>query len=186
MAGASSRPQPPGRLRVSPLISRRLPSGRGATGQPNVTGDRNAAQTPLFWVMVVLTGVTAGLLGDAIMRILHAIQHVAFGYRTERPGRGRLPVNGKDMAHDAFLGIGSLSLLLALSALKPPVTALCLGSGASGGLFTPTLSAGAVLGGATGIAWSLARPGSPAGAYALAGLALTLELTHGGFRSWSR
>jgi H+/Cl- antiporter ClcA len=104
--------------------------------------------------------------------------------------------NGKDMAHDAFLGTGGLTLLLALSALKPLVTALCLGSGASGGLFTPTLSTGAVLGGAAGIAWSLAWPGSPSGAYALlgaaamlgaamqaplAGLALTLELTHGGF-----
>ena len=37
--------------------------------------------------------------------------------------------NGKDMARGAFLGLGSISLLLALSALKPLVTALCLGSG---------------------------------------------------------
>jgi CIC family chloride channel protein len=64
--------------------------------------------------------------------------------------------NGLDMARDAFLGIGSLGLLLTLFALKPLVTALCLGSGASGGLFTPMLSTGAVLGGALGIAWSLA------------------------------
>jgi chloride channel protein, CIC family len=104
--------------------------------------------------------------------------------------------NGKDMAHDAFLGADGLVLLLALFALKPLVTALCLGSGASGGLFTPTLSTGAVLGGAAGIAWSLAWPGSPAGAYALvgaaamlgaamqaplAGLVLILELTGGEF-----
>jgi H+/Cl- antiporter ClcA len=104
--------------------------------------------------------------------------------------------NGKDMAHDAFLGSDGLILLLALFALKPLVTALCLGSGASGGLFTPTLSTGAVLGGAAGLAWSLLWPGSPAGAYALvgaaamlgaamqaplAGLALIMELTHGGF-----
>ena len=54
------------------------------------------------------------------------------------------------MARDAFLGIGGFSLLLTLFALKPLVTALCLGSGASGGLFTPTLSTGAVLGGALG------------------------------------
>ena len=104
--------------------------------------------------------------------------------------------NGKDMARDAFTGAGSLSLLLALFALKPLVTALCLGSGASGGLFTPTLSTGAVLGGSLGMAWSLAWPGSPSGAFAmvgaaamigaamqapLAGLALVLELTHSGF-----
>ena len=100
------------------------------------------------------------------------------------------------MARDAFTGAGSLSLLLALFALKPLVTALCLGSGASGGLFTPTLSTGAVLGGSLGMAWSLAWPGSPSGAFAmvgaaamigaamqapLAGLALVLELTHSGF-----
>jgi chloride channel protein, CIC family len=104
--------------------------------------------------------------------------------------------NGLDMARDAFLGFGGLGLLLALSALKPLVTAMCLGSGASGGLFTPTLSTGAVLGGALGMAWSLAWPGSPPGAFAmvgaaamigaamqapLSGLALVLELTHAGF-----
>ena len=104
--------------------------------------------------------------------------------------------NGLDMARDAFLGISSFSLLLTLFALKPLVTALCLGSGASGGLFTPTLATGAVLGGALGIAWNLAWPGSPSGAFAmvcaaamigasmqapLSGLALVLELTHSGF-----
>ena len=98
--------------------------------------------------------------------------------------------NGLDMARDAFLGVSGFGLLLALFALKPLVTAMCLGSGASGGLFTPTLAAGAVLGGALGRAWNLAWPGSPAGAFAmvcaamqapLSGLALVLELTHAGF-----
>lgn len=419
-------PQPPaGRVRVPPpLISRRLPSGRGATEQPNATGDGDAALTPVFWAMIVLTGVAAGLFGDLMMLILFSVQHLAFGYHSgsleaavehasdvrrlvvllaggviggvawfllrrytsgqksdlddvvwgegaklsfrrslgtsviselvigmgasigrenapklmagasasvlagwaglsaaqrrllmacgagaglaavynvplggalftaevmmgsismpvvlpalacswvatatawlylpnhptyldipgyrfttallvfallagpviglaasgyirligwishhQASGRAALAApaiafgilgligfaypqlfgNGKDMAHDAFVGSDGLILLLALMALKPLVTALCLGSGASGGLFTPTLSTGAVLGGAIGIAWSLAFPGSPAGAYALvgaaamlgaamqaplAGLALILELTGGGF-----
>jgi chloride channel protein, CIC family len=421
----SSGPRSADRVRVPPpLISRRLPSGRGATEQPNATGDGDAALTPVFWVMVALTGVAAGLFGDLMMLLLFSVQHLAFGYhsgslesgvehasdarrlivllaagafggiawfllrrytsgeKTElddvvwgdgarlsfrrslgtsvisevvigmgasigrenapklmggasasllagwarlsaeqrrllmacgagaglaavynvplggalftaeimmgsislpvvlpalacswiatatawlylpdratyvdvpdyrftapllawallagpliglvasgyirligwvshHQARGRVAAvaplvafgilgligfaypqlfgNGKDMAHDAFLGADGLTLLLALFALKPLVTALCLGSGASGGLFTPTLSTGAVLGGAAGIAWSLAWPGSPAGAYALlgaaamlgaamqaplAGLALVLELTHGGF-----
>ena len=105
--------------------------------------------------------------------------------------------NGRDMAHDAFVGLGGFGLLAALFALKPLVTSLCLGSGATGGLFTPTFSTGAVFGGAAGIAWSHLWPGSPPGAYALigaaaflgaamqaplAGLALTLELTHSGFQ----
>ena len=103
--------------------------------------------------------------------------------------------NGKDMAHDAFLGAGGLVLFLALFALKPIVTALCLGSGASGGVFTPFLSIGASLGGFLGVAWTHFWPGSPVGAFALigaaamigaamqaplVGLVLVVELTHTG------
>ena len=425
-AGAAGTRAPIGRARIPPpLIKRRLPSGRGATEQPNAAGDGDAALTPVFWAMVVLTGAAAGLFGDLLMLILFAVQHLAFGYhagtlesavehassarrlivllaagviggpawfllrrytsgekseiddvvwadgarlsfrrslgtsliselvigmgasigREAAPklmggasasvlagwarlspaqrrllmacgagaglaavynvplggalftaeimlGSISLPVaapalacsfiatatawlylpdrptyldvpdyrfsgpllawalvagpliglvaagyirligwvshhqvsggaaliapvaalgvlglvglaypqlfgNGQDMAHDAFTGSTGLALLLALFALKPLVTAMCLGSGASGGLFTPTLSTGAALGGAAGMAWSLAWPGSPAGAYALVGaaamlgaamqapltaLALVLELTHSGFQ----
>ena len=103
--------------------------------------------------------------------------------------------NGKDMAHDAFIGAGGLVLFLALFALKPIVTALCLGSGASGGVFTPFLSIGASLGGFLGVAWTHFWPGSPVGAFALigaaamigaamqaplVGLVLVVELTHTG------
>jgi CIC family chloride channel protein len=73
----------PGRARVPPpLISHRLPSGRGATEQPNATGDGDAALTPKFWLMVVATGVAAGLFGDLMMLILFSVQHAAFGYHT--------------------------------------------------------------------------------------------------------
>ena len=104
--------------------------------------------------------------------------------------------NGQDLAHDVFLGAGGFALLAALAVFKPFVTALCLGSGSSGGVFTPMLSSGAVLGALLGMAWSLAWPGSPVGAYALvgaaamigasmqaplAGLALVLELTHSSY-----
>ena len=104
--------------------------------------------------------------------------------------------NGKDMAHDAFLGIGGVGLLFALFALKPLVTALTLSSGAAGGVFTPFLSTGAVLGGFLGVGWVHLWPGTPVGAFALvgaaamigasmqaplAGLVLVLELTHNGF-----
>jgi H+/Cl- antiporter ClcA len=423
---ADSRPRQSERLRIpQPLIKRRLPSGRGATEQPNVTSDGETALTPAFWAVLVLTGIAAGLFGDLMMLILFNVEHLAFGYHAgnlesgvehasalrrvvaplvagavggvawyllrrhtkgERSeiddaiwnGDGRLsfrrslgtsvisefvigmgasigreaapklmggasasvlaswarlspaqrrllvacgggaglaavynvplggalftaevmvgslalpvvlpalacsgiatavawiylpdhatyvdipaynftmplliwallagpvlgviaagyirligwvsyyritgrraivaPVvafgalgligiaypqlfgNGKDMAHDAFVGAAGFGVLLALFVLKPLVTALCLGSGAAGGLFTPTMSTGAVFGGAAGIAWSLIWHGSPAAAYALVGaaamlgaamqaplasLALVLELTHGGFR----
>lgn len=104
--------------------------------------------------------------------------------------------NGKDMAHEAFLGAGGIGVLFALFALKPLVTALTLGSGAAGGVFTPLLATGAVLGGFLGLAWTHLWPGAPIGAFALigaaamigasmqaplVGLVLVLELTHGGF-----
>lgn len=104
--------------------------------------------------------------------------------------------NGKDMAHNAFLGVGSLGLLFALFALKPFVTGITLGSGAAGGVFTPFLATGAVMGGFLGAAWTHLWPGAPVGAFALvgaaamigasmqaplAGLVLVAELTHNGF-----
>jgi chloride channel protein, CIC family len=100
--------------------------------------------------------------------------------------------NGKDMAHSAFLGEYGIVMLLALFALKPVVTALCLGSGVTGGLFTPTFSTGAMLGGMLGGLWHLAFHGGSIAAYAvigagamlgaglqapLAAIVLTIELT---------
>jgi len=105
--------------------------------------------------------------------------------------------NGKDVAHFAFLGEGGLVLLFAVFALKPLVTAMMLGSGATGGLLTPLLCTGALLGGFLGLAWLHLWSGSPVGAFAmvgaaamigasmqapLVGLALVLELTHSGFQ----
>ncbi|HEY7931129.1 MAG TPA: chloride channel protein [Acidimicrobiales bacterium] len=104
--------------------------------------------------------------------------------------------NGLDMAHQSFLGIGALGLVAALFVLKPLATALILGSGASGGLFTPILATGAALGALLGALWLDLWPGAPLGAFALvgaaaligasmqaplAGLVLVMELTHGGF-----
>ena len=80
-AGTSRPPDPARRVRVPPpLIRSRLPSGRGATEQPNATGDGDAALTPVFWMMVAATGVAAGLFGDMMMLLLFSVQHLAFGY----------------------------------------------------------------------------------------------------------
>jgi H+/Cl- antiporter ClcA len=104
--------------------------------------------------------------------------------------------NGKDMAHEAFLGVGGIGLLLALFALKPLMTAVMLGSGAAGGVFTPFLATGALFGAFFGAIWIQLWPGTPVGAFAivgaaamigasmqapLAGLVLVFELTHSGF-----
>lgn len=100
--------------------------------------------------------------------------------------------NGRDLAQFAFGGTAVLATVAALAALKPVMTALCLRSGASGGLFTPTFSFGAVLGLTLGHLWAMAWPGASLDTYAVigagamigtameapvAGIAFTLELT---------
>ncbi len=85
--------------------------------------------------------------------------------------------NGRDVAELAFAGgIGPL-LLLALTLLRPVATVACLGSGAPGGLFTPSLAFGAMLGGALGWPWSILWPGVPPGLFALLGAAAMLAAT---------
>jgi CIC family chloride channel protein len=161
-------------------------------------------------VCALVLGPLVGLFASGYVRLIGWISHhsakgrtaigaplVAFGLLgligIEYP---QLFGNGKDVVHFAFLGRGGLALLFALFVLKPLVTALCLGSGAQGGLFTPTLATGAVLGGFSGGVWTAFWPGEPVGAFAMVGaaamvssamqapltaLALVLELTGGGF-----
>lgn len=74
--------------------------------------------------------------------------------------------NGTDLAQFALTGTGALWLLFSLTVLKPVATALCLRSGATGGLFTPALSFGAIFGAFAGHLWIMAWPGSPSPAYA--------------------
>jgi CIC family chloride channel protein len=103
-----------------------------------------------------------------------------------------LPGNGRDLAEPLFEGQIGLPLVAALLVLKPLVTAMCLGSGAPGGLFTPTVTTGALLGALLGHLWALVLPGPPVALCALLGatalfaassqapicaLVLTLELT---------
>ncbi len=166
------------------------------------------SSSALVWA--VLAGPVIGLAAVAFIRLVAFVSHhrargravliaplAAFGILAA-VGQvyPQLFGNGKGIALDAFLGQSGLPLLLALFVLKPLVTALCLGSGTTGGLLTPTLATGAALGGVLGLAWSLVWPGTPAGVYALIGasamlgagmqapltaLVLVLELTHTGF-----
>ena len=100
--------------------------------------------------------------------------------------------NGVDLAQFAFIGTAGIITLLALTVLKPLATALCLRSGATGGLFTPTLSFGAILGTLLGHLWSFFWSGTPIASYSvvsagamlgaaaeapLVGAAFILELT---------
>jgi H+/Cl- antiporter ClcA len=85
--------------------------------------------------------------------------------------------NGKDISQLAFTNQVAPALLLTLVALRPTATVLCLGSGAPGGLFTPSLTVGALLGAVMGYGWSWFWPGVPPGLFAVIGAAAVLAAT---------
>nr|WP_233278113.1 chloride channel protein [Myxococcus stipitatus] len=86
--------------------------------------------------------------------------------------------NGYDAVNAALLGRMSLAMLLLLPLAKLALTSLCAGAGVPGGLFTPSLFFGALLGGAFGMLSERLFPGSaPSGAYALLGMGAVLAGT---------
>ena len=142
-------------------------------------------------VWVLLAGPVAGLVAVLFVRA------VAWADRHRPKGRLGLTVpvlalgllgavsipfpqllgNGRDVADLAFTGQVAPFLLLVLLVLKPAASLLCLGSGTPGGLFTPSLALGALLGGVLGYPWSLLWPGVSPGLFAVLGAAAVLAAT---------
>ena len=121
--------------------------------------DRNK---PEGWLRVAAPILAFGLLG---------------GVSIEFP---QLLGNSKELAQLAFDGAVAPKLLLGLLILKPLATFMCFGAGAPGGMFTPSLTFGALLGGALGHAWSWLWPGVPPGLFAVIGAgALVAATTQG-------
>lgn len=103
--------------------------------------------------------------------------------------------NGKDLTQLLLLARVGLPVVAAVLVIRPLAMALCLRSGAEGGLFTPTLAFGALAGSLLGHGWSEVWPGGHAAAFTmigatavlagtmqspLAAIALVVELTHSG------
>jgi H+/Cl- antiporter ClcA len=118
--------------------------------------DRNK---PQGWRRIVAPPLALGLLGIVSIKF------------------PQLLGNGKDITQLAFIGQVGPALLLSLLFLKPLVTTLCLGCGTPGGLFTPSLTLGALLGAVLGCAWSWIWPGVPPGLFAVIGAAAVLAAT---------
>jgi H+/Cl- antiporter ClcA len=70
--------------------------------------------------------------------------------------------NGKDVIQVAFLNGSTTFVFLVLLILRPLATATILRSGVPGGLFTPTMSLGAVAGLLLGRGWSFLLPNTSA------------------------
>jgi chloride channel protein, CIC family len=85
--------------------------------------------------------------------------------------------NGKDLVQQLYWAKIDVSMSGVLLILKPLATAGCLGSGAPGGLFTPTLTFGALFGILLGQMWGLIWPGVPPGSCAILGSSAVLAAT---------
>lgn len=114
---------------------------------------------PHGWQRFIAPALVLGLLGLASVRFPELLG------------------NGKDLSQALFAGQVGIGLLPALLLLKPLATILCMRSGVPGGLFTPSLTFGALLGTALGYAWSHFWPGVPLGYFALLGAGAVLSGT---------
>jgi hypothetical protein len=101
--------------------------------------------------------------------------------------------NGKGVVQSVYLDQYAFNLLVPRLAVKMIAAPACLGTGSPGGLFTPTLTVGALFGAVLGHIWAMALPASQPGAFAIIGsvavlaaatqgpissIAFLFELTH--------
>ena len=135
----------------------------------------------LLWA--VLAGPLCGVVSAAYIRAIRwAVTHkpkgwkvlwmpvVVFGILGAVSIRyPELLGNGKNLVQLAYLDQIGPGLMLVLLVLKPLATISCLRSGAPGGLFTPTMTFGALLGAVLAHLWGLVIPTGPVGAYAIIG-----------------
>jgi CIC family chloride channel protein len=112
-----------------------------------------------------LLGVAAAIIAVAFIRLVPLVQALHVRLRTPRwasPAVGGLLIGVLALWFPEILGVGYeavdraldgeylLAMLVTLVAVKLLATAICLGSGFGGGVFSPSLFIGAMLGGAFG------------------------------------
>jgi CIC family chloride channel protein len=138
---------------------------------------------PAFALLGVVCAVAAIVFMRSVMFTEEVVGQVPIP-RWSRPAVAGLLVGAIALAFPEVLGVGyeatdsalselyPLWLLLTLIALKTAATAICLAGGFGGGVFSPSLFIGAMLGGAFGIVASTAFPdlSSGHGAYTLIGM----------------
>jgi H+/Cl- antiporter ClcA len=128
---------------------------------------RNITVLPLSAVhYVVLLGVLSGLLGGLFKRILYLFQDIYDRLRIPQTIRPVLPLllsipvglylsgiagGGHSLIESLSRELRPLTTVLALLSAKILFTAICYGSGTSGGIFLPLLAAGALTGSALGL-----------------------------------
>ncbi|HEY3450748.1 MAG TPA: chloride channel protein [Myxococcales bacterium] len=146
----------------------------------------------LGWALAV--GLLVGLASAGFVRVLdwlpRVVERLPERARPALPTVATLATGAVALAFPAVLGNGydavnaalhdalPLRLLLLLPLLKLAATAACSASGIPGGLFTPSLFFGGLLGGAVGALANAVVPGSASpGSLALLGMAASLAGT---------
>ncbi len=139
---------------------------------------------PAFAVLGLVCAVAAFLLVRSVELASHLMDRSPIP-RAMRPAVAGLGVGGIAVFLPEVLGVGyeatdaalreslPLAILLAVAAAKIVATGLSLGSGFGGGIFSPSLVVGAMIGGAFGIVATAAMPelSSGPGAYMIVGMA---------------
>lgn len=120
---------------------------------------------PMVLLGFAVLGILAGVLGAVLPTLFYTVRDLFRrlpGPPHLKPALGGVLVGLLGMLVPQILGTGygwvelaltgslSLSLLLLILVLKGPAMALTIGSGGSGGVFAPTVTLGAVLGGVVG------------------------------------
>jgi len=118
------------------------------------------------YIKPMLGGLILGIAGLLLFTQFDHVFIFGTGYGEIMP----VLTSSSDML---FTGVHLASFFLLLMFMKMLATSLTLGSGASGGVFAPSLWMGAMLGGAFGVVANVLFPGIAAsyGAYALVGMA---------------
>ncbi len=145
----------------------------------------------LILVFAVVCGLIAGLFSLSFVRLM------TWAERNKPTGWKRLVIpvvglavlglvdskfpqllgNGRDVSQLMFDAAVPLSLAAFLLFLKPAAILLCVGCGVPGGLFTPSLTSGALLGSTLGLLFSFFVPDLPVGLCALLGAGAFLSAT---------
>ena len=154
-------------------------------------GDAMLAEMGLFVALAVLAGVLGTLMGRAVIRMTKWFQTLK-APTLLKPALGAFGVGllaavvsndvlggGLPTINDALQGNLGWQLALALLGLKIVATALTVGSGGFGGVFTPSLYIGACLGTVVGaLAHFALGPGAEStAAYALVGMGAIFAAT---------
>jgi CIC family chloride channel protein len=144
--------------------------------------------SPYELLLFVALGLTAAVVGTTFTRFLYALEDLFNAWRLSeaiKPALGAVllgvliaalpPVRGLGYSvmaqvFEGHLGLGRVAVYLGGKFLA---TSLTLGSGGSGGIFTPTLYLGTMLGDVVGVLGHMLWPGTvgPAAGYALVGAA---------------